>query len=347
MLIKELDKKLLETGYKKIASNVEEISVYYKADGDQPQIIHLIHQHEKYFLNAQQYGNLQRQVRQLFINKGYFNLNMITVIIAADVINAKEISANDFSSWIIDEKNNQLLIYEDRPIDFYGLKEALYQVLDDIRMEGKNNREENYPINRRINDKKTAICNISIIVINVLVFMIQELGGSTQDASYMVDKGAMIGAYVFVTKEYYRFITCMFMHFGIQHLLNNMVVLFFLGDNLERAVGRIKYIIIYLLSGIGGSLVSLAVAYSNDKFVVSAGASGAIFGVMGALLFVVISNKGRLETMTTKKIGLLIAISLYHGFTSTGVDNMAHLGGMIAGFFLAILLYRKDLSISR
>lgn len=338
MLVEVLDKKLLEDNYKKITSNIEDINVYYKPDEIQTRIIHLINLHGNHFLTISQYENLQRQVRQLFLDKGYSYFDILTIIVTEDTAYARQLTENDFSSWIIDKKNNRVLVYEDRPIDFYGLRKEIDSILNDNSSGGRS---------RRTNLANKAVCNTLIIITNVLIFFILELGGSTTDTNYMLNKGVMIGAYVFQTKEYYRFITCMFLHFGIEHLLNNMVVLFFLGDNLERAVGKIRYCVIYLLSGIGGTLISLAVEYRNNRLIASAGASGAIFGIMGALLFVVIANKGRLESMTTRKLVLLIGISLYHGFTSIGVDNMAHLGGMVSGFLLAALLYRKDLSIVR
>ena len=73
----------------------------------------------------------------------------------------------------------------------------------------------------------------------------------------------------------------------------------------------------------------------------SAGASGAIFGVVGALFYVVAVNKGRLEDMTTRRLGILIVMTLYLGFTSTGVDNFAHIGGLLTGFAVGAALYRR------
>ena len=75
---------------------------------------------------------------------------------------------------------------------------------------------------------------------------------------------------------------------------------------------------------------------------VSAGASGAIFGVIGALLYLVIRNKGRIGTLTTRGLVLMIALCLYYGFTATGADNWCHIGGLVMGFLLAVLLYRGN-----
>lgn len=79
----------------------------------------------------------------------------------------------------------------------------------------------------------------------------------------------------------------------------------------------------------------------HDDYIVSAGASGAVFGVVGALLVIVVRNRGRLEDLSTRQLGLFIAFSIYHGVTSAGIDNIAHVAGLIIGIFLGILLYRR------
>lgn len=87
------------------------------------------------------------------------------------------------------------------------------------------------------------------MAVNALVFLYLEAAGSSEDAYFMYTKGAMLKAAVIEDGEYYRLLTAMFMHFGISHLVNNMIVLFALGDNLERALGHVKYLILYLFSG--------------------------------------------------------------------------------------------------
>ena len=121
-----------------------------------------------------------------------------------------------------------------------------------------------------------------------------------------------------------------------------MIVLFFTGDRLEREIGKVKYLLIYPLSGLGGSLLSMVYMLKTGDMAVSAGASGAIFGVIGALLYLVIRNKGRIGTLTTRGLVLMIALCLYYGFTATGVDNRCHIGGLVMGFLLAVLLYRGN-----
>ena len=186
-----------------------------------------------------------------------------------------------------------------------------------------------------------AWVNGTLIVLNILYFLYLELTGSTEDAYFMLEHGAMYGPFVLRGHEYYRLLTSMFMHFGINHIVNNMLVLFVLGDNLERAVGKARYLLIYVLSGLGGNLLSCYLDYQDGSMSVSAGASGAIFGVMGAMLYVLLVNHGRLEDLTVRQIAIMAGFSLYFGFTSSGVDNAAHIGGLVSGFVLALLFYRR------
>lgn len=179
------------------------------------------------------------------------------------------------------------------------------------------------------------------MVINVLVFFLLSLGGDTESGYFMLQYGAMYEPLVTEGHEYYRLITSLFLHFGIQHLLNNMVMLGALGYQLENEIGRIKFLLIYFISGIGGNLCSLYWNVSHGEQVISAGASGAIFGLMGALLYIVAVNRGRLGRLSGRGMLIMVALSLYFGLTSSGVDNSAHIGGLICGILITVLLYRR------
>lgn len=189
-------------------------------------------------------------------------------------------------------------------------------------------------------NRKTAYVNGILIALNILYFLYLEIAGSSEDTAFMMKHGAMYAPFILEEGEYYRLLTSMFMHFGIRHLVNNMLILFVIGDHLERAVGKIRYLVFYLLSGIGANVISMMVGMKDYGRTVGAGASGAIFGVIGALLVVVIKNQGRLENLQSRQLVMMTAFSLYFGFTSTGVDNTAHVAGLVLGMFLALVLYR-------
>ena len=188
-----------------------------------------------------------------------------------------------------------------------------------------------------------AYINVMLIALNVLVFVFLEMIGSTEDAGFMVKWGAIYLPLVLSKGEYYRLLTAMFLHFGASHLVNNMLVLSVLGERLEMALGHIKYLVFYILSGLLANIISACVQFQHiyKQADVSAGASGAIFGAAGGLIYAVAVNHGQLGGLTSRQLGFMVLLTLYHGFTSKGVDNAAHLGGLLAGFFLAAVMYRK------
>ena len=133
----------------------------------------------------------------------------------------------------------------------------------------------------------------------------------------------------------------MFLHFGLYHLLNNMALLLFLGDTLEELVGRWRYLVIYLGGGIIGNLLSMLWDCRTGFTAVSAGASGAVFAVIGGVFVILLKNRGRIEQMTASRLLFVIVLTIYHGFQSAGVDNAAHIGGVLGGALLTALLYRR------
>ena len=189
--------------------------------------------------------------------------------------------------------------------------------------------------------QKKAICTIILIAINVIVFFLLTFQGMTEDAEFMLQHGAAYVPYIVEKKEYYRLFSSMFLHFGFEHLMNNMLMLAVIGWNLELEIGKVKFLIIYFMSGFCGYVLSACYEIVSGDFAVSAGASGAIFGIIGALLYVAIRNKGRIGEISGRGILFMTALSLYYGFTSESVDNSAHIGGLITGFLLAVLLYWK------
>lgn len=182
--------------------------------------------------------------------------------------------------------------------------------------------------------------NLGVIAINILVFAAVELTGSSMDTGHMLDWGASWFPYI-QAGQLYRLVTCMFLHFGLNHLGNNMLLLLFLGDTLESLAGKWKYLLIYFVGGIFGNICSCYFEWRGADYYVSAGASGGVFAVMGALLAVLLRERGRFGDLTLRRLGLISLLSIYHGFTASGVDGYAHLGGFIGGFLIGILVYRK------
>ena len=186
--------------------------------------------------------------------------------------------------------------------------------------------------------KKEPI-TVLFILLNILIFLVVDFTGGSENTAHMIECGAAYPPLILENGEIYRLFTCMFLHFGIEHLLNNMLVLFVLGSRLEQAIGKIKFLLIYLIGGVLGNVISLLIELRTQDFAVSAGASGAVFAVMGAMIYIVIRNKGWLGDLSMRQILVMAAFSLYFGFASEGVDNIAHIGGLLCGFLTAVIFY--------
>lgn len=198
-----------------------------------------------------------------------------------------------------------------------------------------------YPKRRFRWTSNWAPVNTILIIINVVAFFIMEFVGDTDDVYFMLDAGASYMPYVIEHHEYWRLFTCMFMHFGIQHLVNNMVVLWFLGDNLERAMGKVKYLITYLGSGFLANIICILIEYRQDSNAVSAGASGAIFAVTGGLIYVLAYHRGHYEDLSLQRIIVYVAMNIYLGLQDSHTDNAAHIAGLVCGFVITMILYRE------
>ena len=157
---------------------------------------------------------------------------------------------------------------------------------------------------------------ILLILLNALIFLIVEITGGSENGQHMLECGAVYAP-----------------------LINNMLVLFVLGQRLEPVVGKIKFILIYILGGLGGNLLSLFFDMQTEKYTLSAGASGAVFAVMGGMIYVIIRHRGKVSDLTIRQMLIMAAFSLYFGFASEGVDNIAHIGGLLCGFLTAVIFY--------
>lgn len=175
-----------------------------------------------------------------------------------------------------------------------------------------------------------AICIITFLLMYVF-------GNGSEDNLTLLKFGANLDV---LTKrgEYYRILTCIFLHIGIVHLLLNMYSLYIIGPQVESFYGKIKYLFIYLYSGICGSILSLA--FSNN--VISAGASGAIFGLLGSLLYFGYHYRVYLGNVIKSQIIPVILVNLFIGFITPGIDNFAHIGGLIGGVIASMICGVKD-----
>lgn len=166
-----------------------------------------------------------------------------------------------------------------------------------------------------------------LVAINVIIYMVCLFTGGE-----LYSRGSLNAYGVLIKHEYGRVLWAMFLHSGATHLFSNMLILFFMGAMIEKEVGHICYLLLYFLSGIGGNLFSLLIKVVNSDMSSSVGASGAVFGLDGVLLAMVLLSGRKMQDVTPVRVLAMIALSLYSGFSGSNIDNAAHVGGLITGF---------------
>ncbi len=188
---------------------------------------------------------------------------------------------------------------------------------------------------------RPPIATIALLAINIGIFAIMVASGIswiTPQTDQVLRWGADYGPYT-LSGQYWRLITSMFLHFGIIHILGNMWCLWSLGQLAEELLDSLSVVALYLVTGVGASLLSL----SWDPIRVSAGASGAIFGIAGALISVLYFGQLGLQPASVRKLlGYVVRfafLNLIFGLQGH-IDNMAHLGGLVSGLLMGFFLAR-------
>ena len=194
--------------------------------------------------------------------------------------------------------------------------------------------------------KHPILCYV-IMGINALLFALMEISGGSTNSVTLVEFGAVSRHLVITLGEYHRLITSNFLHIGFMHLALNTGFLVILGMRTERYFGHIKFGIIYLVCGIFSGIASIAV---NPEFVIGAGASGSLFGVMGAMLAFMLLRKRQVEGLNAGSLVMLVVVNVLVGFAinqfqmqgAPNIGNAAHIGGLLAGLVLGYFLTGKD-----
>jgi len=171
-----------------------------------------------------------------------------------------------------------------------------------------------------------------LLSINLIVFVLMTLAGGSTDQRILIAFGAKVNTLI-QAGEIWRFLTSAFIHIGLMHLIFNLYALWSLGPFVEERFGHWRFFIIYILSGLGGSIASFFFSSA-----LSAGASGAIFGLLGALLYYSLRRPSLWKSGLGMNLIMVILINFGFGLTQPGIDNFAHLGGLLMGIMTSIFL---------
>lgn len=341
-MINELSGFLEDRGFEKIVTNLPEFVFFYKQEMQGVNVLFLLDYHKNVYLTNDQYEHLKDGIRNMFMQRGAKEIHILSLIIATDKEKVLSVCGEDRFCWQIEPELRRVIIYEHQVPDFYGMKEMLEQFLSEntgalYEGAGKEGIEtgriqpENDKL--RVQWRKLPVVTISLVAVNVILYLL-----CTQYGNLLYNIGDLSGTAVYGKHEYYRIFTSMFLHAGVDHLFSNMIVLYFLGEIIEREYGHIRYTILYFGAGIIAAGASIASQYLMADFTGSVGASGAIYGLLGALLWLLLTHRGHYREVTLPRLLFYLAYSFYSGFQGTNIDNAAHIGGLIGGFIISIFL---------
>lgn len=177
----------------------------------------------------------------------------------------------------------------------------------------------------------SSYVTLALVAINVLMFALSIILAPMPTAFGMMD-------YDLVSQgQVYRMFTAMFLHSGTEHLLSNMIMLFAAGDLLEKRIGHFKFAAIYLLSGLAGSVISFLFEKVSGLRYTSVGASGAVYGIMGAIICFALRKVDGFN-IPKQRILLAVFFSIYSSFAIPNIDYAAHIGGMLFGLAAGLFL---------
>lgn len=204
----------------------------------------------------------------------------------------------------------------------------------------KQNFTESTKKIKAVVEYKTPLVTYGIIMILALVWLYLEFQGGSTDIFVLHKYGALSRDSVFLSGEYYRLFSSIFIHIGFAHFFLNSFSLYIFGSRLENILGKFLTICVFLLSGIVGNVLTIFAIYE-----LSAGASGGIFGIIGACLAYTVKSKKSLDGLNYYSIAMITIINVVSGFIIPGVNNYAHVAGLLTGFLLGLLHFPKSSNI--
>ena len=299
-----------------------------------------IHNNEQLNFDLYRSSNIIKKIKKQNFS---FSMNTLSIFInLGDNVDEEKIRPSKEMDFVgikdIDELNkcgNVLKVFPDIITDTKFDEEGVnlfMKITDDIA----HKNEENGKRAEEIFAIRKPYVTYALLAINILLFIIMVFVSGDGIYGFQTETLVKFGGNVkslVLNGEYWRLIASAFLHDGFLHLICNMYALYVLGIQLENFFGKTRFAIIYLFSAITGNLLSLVFA---DPNVVSIGASGAIFGLFGSLLYFGYYYRVYLGTVLRTQIVPVILINLLFGIVTPGIDNAAHIGGLIGGIFISM-----------
>lgn len=344
MVMKLLHYFITEKNYNPIILQGVENEIWLENLNEEYQVVRIvsgyIHNNEQFDFDKFKTKRIMKKIKKKTMS--LFNMNVASFFLnlGENVSLEEETSTKSLCIKITEEndiKKNKL-VSENFPDLNNKMKftekgaELFMKITGDIN---KHNQEDARKV-EKVFKAKFPMITYCLIAINLIVFVVPLIFGEQQQIlEALCVHGPSVRA-----GQYYRLLTGAFVHSGLMHLAFNCYTLYVIGSQIESFLGKAKYLVIYFISALFASLMSII--FNGN--VASVGASGAIFGVMGALLYFGYHYRVYLGNVMRSQIVPLVLVNLLLGFVMEGIDNAAHIGGLIGGALITMALGVKNKS---
>ena len=324
------DKVLLNNNFSKFENNIYNIDIYGKIEGSNGYLVIPILKEDTHYKS---YFNILEKNSKLLLNN--YNLTKIFIfkILISKNFNTDDIDFLNTSLdldnkivnivWGINLKDKSLIAKANQPTKFFNIEKYIYQSLN-TKIEKIDNKKISYIVS------KNTYLTYSLIAILFLIHILINVSYDLQMAIYNYG----ISPNLFKNKEFYRLFTFLFLHSGFVHLFSNTLSLYIFGTRIEKYLGKIAFLLIFLIGGLFSGIFSVIFTRAY-----SIGASGALFALESATLYFSIKEKIRLDGLDYYSIAIFSIIGIFGSFLDARVDNAGHIGGFIVGFIVCSLYY--------
>lgn len=334
------------------------VRVIYKVENEKAYVLMFVDHEESGLVDEEGYKRIVEECRDLFTHTSYKTCEYLMVVSGADINEVRKYVMNLDGCWMVNKDTRRLIIYENQPSTFYGME----RIIDDYLYGSEGHvieesidiqshplsREELKAVRKSLQPSFLAknswmdysVITYLIVAANVIIFLFTTAGYGKENIGYhLVEVGGLYAPYIQDGGDYIRLFTSMFLHVDFSHLFNNMFCLLIYGYYLEAYMGKLRFLGLYMIGGLGSSVFELIYYVKNDLNNVGVGASGAVYALLGAMVVLALVYEDFRNEFNPMVLIIVIIFSLLDGFFSTeNIGNVAHLGGLIVGIVLTFVV---------
>ena len=337
LVMKLLHYFITEQGYNPIVLHGAKNEIWLENLENDYKVVRIV---SNYIHNMEQFDYDTYKTKQILkqIKKKTLSFKMNTLSIYTDLGDNVNLESNNNIDCVYIKKESDIekcsILKESFPtlVKDLKMKEKGIELFTKLTSDINDSNEKKSKKAQNLFEMKMPKVTYILVILNIIIYILSLIIGKNEMIS-------MFGLHqeLVIRGEYYRLFTCMFLHANLMHLLFNVYALHIIGTQIENFFDKYKFLFIYLISGLIGGLLSMIFTKTW-----SVGASGAIFGLMGSLLYFGYHYRMYLGTVIKSQILPIIIINLIIGFSSSGIDNAAHIGGLIGGVVSSMMVGIKD-----